>query len=277
LKPYYEHAGITIYHGDCREVLPSLGPVDLVFTSPPYNLGGAPWPHLGHWKPGDSAGGKSKWRNGSDASGGMQYLSHSDTMEHLEYIRWQKEVIGLCWMLLKEDGGIFYNHKPRVIGGRLWLPLEMKNPEWILRQIIIWARAGGMNFNPTAYLPTHEWLMLIAKPDFRLRSKGASGSGDVWNIPQEANPDHPCPFPVALPFRAINTALRFEQKRVLDPFAGIGSTLVAAKQCEKEAIGIEIEERYCEIAAKRLSQEVFDFSGSLAQGVRLGAAAGKEL
>jgi len=50
-KPYFEEDGIVIYNADCREVLPYLPKVDLVFTSPPYNLGGAPWPHLGNWKP----------------------------------------------------------------------------------------------------------------------------------------------------------------------------------------------------------------------------------
>lgn len=259
MKPYYEHGGITIYHGDCREVLPTLPPADLVFTSPPYNLGGEPWPHLGHWKPGDSPGGKSKWKNGSDAGGGVAYASHVDSMPHAEYVRWQRDILALCWGTLSDRGAIFYNHKPRVIGGKLWLPLEL-NPDLPLRQIITWARAGGLNFNPTAYVPTCEWIMIFAKPDWRLRSKGASGSGDVWQIPQQANPDHTAPFPVSLPFRAINTAMNIEQRGpVIDPFSGIGSTLIAAKQCDRTAIGIEIEERYCEIAAKRLSQEMIDF------------------
>lgn len=259
-KPYYEEDGITIYHGDCREILPSLPPAALIFTSPPYNLGGAPWPHLGHWKPGDSPGGKSKWKNGSDGSGGVTYASHFDAMPHDEYVAWQRDVLRLCWAALSETGAIYYNHKPRVIGGRLWLPLEL-NPDLPLRQIVIWARAGGMNFNPTAYVPTHEWLMILAKPDFRLRSKGASGSGDVWKINQESNPDHPAPFPVALPFRAINTALSVENPGpVVDPHCGIGSTLLAARSAGKTCIGIEINEGYCEIAAQRLSQRMLEFS-----------------
>lgn len=51
MRPYYDHDGITLYHGDCLRVMAELpGPFDLVFTSPPYNLGSAPWPHLGHWR-----------------------------------------------------------------------------------------------------------------------------------------------------------------------------------------------------------------------------------
>lgn len=254
MKPYYEdeQAGITIYHGDCREVLPTLPKVDLIFTSPPYNLGGAPWPHLGHWKPGDSPGGKSKWRNGSDGSGGVTYASHTDAMPHVEYVAWQREILGLCWDRLTDSGAIFYNHKPRPIGGKLWLPYEL-NPDLPLRQVVIWRRAGGLNFNPTAYVPTHEYILILAKEAWRLRDKGASGVGDVWGVPQEPDSEHPAPFPIGLPLRALETT---KPGPVIDPFMGTGTTLRAAKELGRTAIGIEIEERYCEIAAKRLSQGV---------------------
>lgn len=252
IKPYYQDESCTIYHGDCREILPGLPHSDLIFTSPPYNLGGAPWPHLGHWKPGDSAGGKSKWKNGSDGSGGVTYASHRDNLPHAEYVAWQHDVLRLCWANLSETGAIFYNHKPRVIGGKLWLPLEL-NPSLPLRQIIIWARAGGMNFNPTAYVPTHEWILILAKEAFRLRDKGASGAGDVWRISQRPDKEHPAPFPKELAARALEST---KHGPVLDPFMGSGTTLRAAKDLGRKAIGIDIEERYCEIAARRLAQGV---------------------
>lgn len=258
MKPYYEHAGITIYHGDCLEILPLLPKVDLIFTSPPYNLGGAPWPHLGHWKPGDSPGGKGKWRDGPDGSGGAVYASHTDSMPHVEYVAWQRNILALCWDRLSDSGAIFYNHKPRVIGGKLWLPLEL-NPELSLRQIVIWQRAGGMNFNPTAYVPTHEWLLILAKDSWRLRDKRASGLGDVWYVPQEADKGHPAPFPIGLPLRAMETT---KHGPVIDPFCGTGTTLRAAKELGRKAIGIEINERYCELAAERLGQEVFSFEAT---------------
>jgi site-specific DNA-methyltransferase (adenine-specific) len=262
VTPYYDHAGITIYHGDCLAVMPELPELaerfDLVFTSPPYNLGGEPWPHLGHWKPGDgTAGGRSKWRNGSDACGGVAYACHGDAMPWPEYVAWQQDCLKAMFGMLSDRGSVYYNHKPRVIGGRLWLPLEL-NPGLPLRQIVIWARAGGMNFNPTAYVPTHEWIMVFAREHFRLRDKGASGAGDVWRVPQEANALHPAPFPVALPRLAIDTT---GAQRILDPFAGIGSTLRAAKDARRHAVGIEINECYCEIAARRLEQGVLSFGG----------------
>lgn len=255
-KPYYEEDGITIYQGDCRELLPIVPRADLIFTSPPYNLGGSPWPHLGNWKPGDSLRGKSKWRNGSDGAGGISYASHDDAMPHADYVAWQREILRLCWDSLSEIGAIFYNHKPRVIGGKLWLPLEL-NPQLPLRQIVIWQRAGGMNFNSTAYVPTHEWIMLFARDSWRLRDKRASGIGDIWYVPQYSDPEHPAPFPIALPLRAMETT---KPGLVIDPFSGTGTVLQAAKTLGRPAIGIEIEERYCEIAAKRLQQSVFDFA-----------------
>jgi modification methylase len=177
-------------------------------------------------------------------------------MPHANYVDWQQAILRLCWNALSPTGAIFYNHKPRVIGGKLWLPLEL-NPDLPLRQIVIWQRAGGMNFNRTAYVPTHEWIMVMAREAWRLRDKGASGVGDVWYVPQMADSDHPAPFPLSLPLRAMKTTI---PGPVIDPFAGTGTTLRAAKELGREAIGIEIDERYCEIAAGRLSQEVIDFN-----------------
>lgn len=263
MKPYYEHAGITIYHGDCREVLPTLAPgsVDLVVTSPPYNLGnttggGFPKP-LGHYSEGSALakrGGGGKWQKASRA-GGLSggYGVCTDDLPHDEYVAWQKAVLLLLWSVIADDGAIFYNHKPRVLGGRLVTPLEYLPAECHVRQIVIWARAGGINFSPAFYVPTHEWLVLLAKDAFRLRDKQASGAGDVWYVPQEGNELHPAPYPLKIPKTAIETTAA---QLVLDPFMGSGTTLRAAKDLGRKAIGIEIEERYCEIAANRLRQEV---------------------
>lgn len=258
-EPYYSDEMVTLYHGDCADVLPSLSCVDLVVTSPPYNLGETPWPSLGNWKPGQGSGGHSKWRNGSEGGGGIAYEDHEDVMPWGEYVAWQRTVWGLMWQTLTPDGAIFWNHKPRVIGARLWSPLELM-PATLrrnnLRQEVIWRRAGGVNFNPTAYVPTHERIYVVAKEDWRLRSKGASGVGDVWEVPQEPS-DHPAPFPLGIPARAIETTA---PSLVLDPFAGSGTTLRAAKDAGVPSIGIERSERYCEIAAKRLAQGVLDFA-----------------
>lgn len=255
--PYYSDETATIYHGDCLDVLPRLEPVDLIFTSPPYNLGVSAGGGFGHYA--NEAGlrlrgGGGKWTGGALAHG---YEAHGDAMPLAEYEDWQRAVLRACWAQLSDCGAIFYNHKPRVQASTLWLPLRL-NPDLPLRQIIIWARAGGMNFAPTHYVPTHEWIMVLAKPVFRLKSKGASGVGDVWYVPQEPS-DHPAPFPIGLPARAIETA---GPSLVIDPFMGSGTTLRAAKDAGVRAIGIESSERYCEMAAKRLAQEVLNFGAA---------------
>jgi site-specific DNA-methyltransferase (adenine-specific) len=263
MTPYYADDLVTIYHGRCEDVLPSLSGISLVVTSPPYNLGttggGTP---MGHYSPearfGNARGGVGKWARATLAGGlAHGYGVHDDAMPHDEYVTWQHDVLRAMWATLTDDGAIFYNHKPRVLGGLLVSPLAYVPRELPVRQVVVWARAGGTNFSPAFYLPTHEWIVVIAKPEWRLKSKGASGVGDVWYIPQESGTAHPAPFPVGLPARAIETT---PHGLVLDPFMGSGSTLVAAKAAGRPAIGIEREERWCDYAATRLSQGVLGLS-----------------
>lgn len=256
MMPYYQDDLVTLFLGDCLEILPGIAEVDAVVTSPPYNLGEGPWEHLGNWKRGGrQTGGKGLWKSGPDSALGVDYGGHEDTMPHEDYVEWQRAVLAGCWDTLSNTGAIFYNHKPRVIGERLWLPLEL-NPGLPLRQIVIWSRGSGMNFSPVAYLPTHEWILIFAKPDWRLKSKGASGVGDVWKISPATGNAHPAPFPISIPAQVIETAA---PRLVLDPFAGSGTTLRAAKDASVKSIGIEKNEAYCEMIARRLSQQAFDF------------------
>lgn len=267
MKPYYQHAGMTIYRGDCREVMPALpaGSIDLVFTSPPYNLGnttGGGFPdRFGHYRKSTGLSGRGGQGKRARASGpgglARGYGEHEDAMEHDAYVAWQGDVLTKCWALLSDRGAIFYNHKPRVLDGQLVPPLDYvpATLREYVRQEIIWKRSGGINFSPAFYLPMHERIIVIAQRDFRLTSKGASGVGDVWDQHQETDNPHPAPFPLGLPARAIETT---GPRMTLDPFMGSGTTLRAAKDAGRQAIGIEIEERFCEMAARRLQQEVLD-------------------
>ena len=130
----------------------------------------------------------------------------------------------------------------------LQTPLDL-NPGLPVRQIVIWDRRSGFNFNQSFYLPTHEWVVIFAKPGFRLRSKGASGLKDVWSVPHERENEHPAPFPVDLAQKAIETT---SARVILDPFMGSGSTGVAALQSGREFIGIELDPGYCEKARARM-------------------------
>ena len=254
MTPYYNRNGITIYCADNADVLPTLSGIDLIITSPPYNLGVSSG---GGFPTGNSVGkwGVQKLRHGKGSKLGAcaladGYQTYNDAMPPDQYIAWQHSFLRLAWQTMAPTGAIFYNHKPRIQAGILQTPFEL-NPGLPLRQIIIWKRAGGVNFSPAHYLPTHEWIMILAKPDFRLKSQGASGAGDVWDFPQESNNPHPAPFPVGLPARAIETT---NAALICDPFMGSGTTLRAAQDAGKAAIGIELSEEYCQMAIDRLRQ-----------------------
>lgn len=258
LEPFFEQDGLAIYCGNNSAVLPRLpaGGFDLVFTSPPYNLGnttGGGFPdRFGHYRKStglSGRGGGNLWKGGELAAG---YGDHSDNMPHDEYVAWQGDVLNQLWRVVSDDGAIFYNHKPRILDGQLispadYVPAELKP---YIRQEIIWQRAGGINFSEAFYLPTHERILVIAKRDWRLKSKGASGVGDVWTVAQETRNPHPAPFPLELPARAIETT---GARCVLDCFMGSGTTLVAARDAGIRAMGIELESRWCEYTVQRLT------------------------
>lgn len=263
-----EHIGTaTLYNADCADVLPQLSGVDLAFTSPPYNLGNTAvgsgeFPKIGNYSANaklGKRGGGGKWSGGALADG---YGLHDDAMPHDEYVAWQHRVLAALWETLSDTGAIFYNHKVRVMNGIAVTPLEY-NPGLPLRQVIIWRRAGGVNFSPAFYLPTHEWIALFAKASFRLRDKGASGIGDVWEVAQESGTEHPAPFPVGLPLRALETTTA---QVVLDPFMGSGTVGIACHAKGRRFIGIEREPRWFDLACKRIeaAQRQGDFFVSAA-------------
>lgn len=255
MKPYYEDDSCTIYHGDCREILPSLSDVGLMVTSPPYNLGqGLDDRPVEAMHDRASASRSSKAHRFSDG-----YDEHEDAMPLAEYRAWQHDILRACWSILRDDGGIFYVHKPRVQAGRLLLPLEFVPEGVTLRQVIIWNRKElGLGMVPSAYASRCEWVLLLAKPEFALKSRSHSKASDVWDVnPVHGDTGHPCPFPLALATKALETAQ--VNGAVLDPFMGSGTTLRAAKDLGHRSIGIEKSERYCEIAVRRLGQGVLDF------------------
>jgi site-specific DNA-methyltransferase (adenine-specific) len=235
-----------MYLGDCLEILPTLSGVDVVITSPPYNLregmedkGGFRVGHTG-----------SKW-SGTDFKNG--YAAHSDDMPYPEYMEWQKAVLSACWNCLSETGAIFYNHKPRVVKSVCRHPLAL-NPGLPLRQVIVWNRKSGFNFSASFYVPVHELVMVMARDSFRLRDKAASGVGDVWTIaPDNEAGEHPCAFPVELPRRILETT---SGRTVLDPFMGSGTAGVACIRAGREFIGIEKDPKYFASACDRIRREL---------------------
>ncbi len=228
--------------GDCITVMKDIPDqsIDLVVTSPPYNLKiRKTFGNTQNWK--------GKWNKSKLQSQG--YDQHNDYMPEDKYIPWQKSVLAECFRVIKEDGAIFYNHKWRVQDG-----LYQQRSEIVeglpLRQIIIWKKKGGINFNEGYFLPTYEVIYIIAKPKFKLAPK-MNRYGDVWDIAQERNSWHPAPFPVELASRCIQSSTG---KLVLDPFVGSGTVPVACKMLNKDYIGIEISQNYCSQAEDRVSK-----------------------
>jgi len=227
MKPYYEHAGITIYHGDCREVLPSIE-FDVVVTDPPYGV----------LEPGDF---NPRVRDDRGASHGLvrdTYLSYVDTYDN--FVGTVVPALNLAILASKRAAVFTGPHiqeqaKAKAIGG-IYCAAGCGRHHW-----------GFKTFLPVLFYGNAPNLHLGCKPN-TIQST-ATAHGDV---------DHPCPKPLSW-MRWLVSLASLETETILDPFCGSGTTLEACKILGRCAIGIEIEEQYCEIAAKRLSQEVFAF------------------
>jgi len=232
-----------IHHGDCLATMKTMPAesVRAVVTSPPYNIKNSTGNGLKN-------GRKGKWPRAALQSG---YDGHDDCMPNERYVAWQRDCLAEMMRLLRPDGAIFYNHKWRVQNGLLQDRADIV-AAFPVRQIIIWQRAGGINFNPGYFLPNYEVIYLIAKPKFRLAPK-ANAVGCVWRINQESDNPHPAPFPVDLAARCIQS-LRPGPGLILDPFLGSGTTAMAAEQAGVEWVGIERSAEYVRMANERLRE-----------------------
>jgi site-specific DNA-methyltransferase (adenine-specific) len=225
--------------GDALEVMRQMPDefIDLVITSPPYNIKNS------------TGNGLKDGRGGKWANAGLQkgYSHYDDCMPHEEYVKWQRDCLTEMLRLIPDTGAIFYNHKWRVQAGLLQDRQDIVNG-FPVRQIIIWRRKGGLNFNPGYFLPTYEVIYLIAKPKFRLVPK-ANAHGDIWEFTQEMNNDHPAAFPVNLIDRIVSST---NAKVILDPFMGSGTTAISAINFKRDYIGIDISPEYCKMAEERI-------------------------
>ncbi len=235
-----------IYNLDALDGLSKLDDqsVDLIITSPPYNL------RNNNGKPRDISihKGKSLWKSCGLIKG---YECYHDARPHDEYVNWQKDILKECWRCLKDTGAIFYNHKPILRNKIAILPTEY-NPNLPIRQIVIWDKNGGYNFSPSFYLPMTEWIVIFAKKGFNLKSRGASGLKDIWRFQATKGEKHPATFPIQLPLNILETAKY--KDIVVDPFMGSGTTAMAYKQLGSNYIGFELSKDYCDLAERRINE-----------------------
>jgi len=232
--------------GDCLEVLPTLGKVDAVVTSPPYNqmssIGAKP---SGLW---------------GDSSGGLGFVNawlesgYADDMDEDAYQAWQNDLFARIGDVCNPTASLFYNHQLRWRDGECSHPIQWFRPSgWRLRSEIIWDRCGGMMFNARMFVRVDERILWFARSDNHKWNQTSVGLGTIWKIPRAQNKEHPVAFPTELPFRCIESATD-PGDLVLDPFAGSASTGVAAINLGRRFIGIEREPKYFDIACRRIEE-----------------------
>lgn len=218
MRPYYDEEGITLYHGDCSIILPTLGQADLLLTDPPYGLG--------------EAAGKNRSR--SKIAKAKDYGdAHWDDAPPA---RWLVDLMRskATWQII--FGGNYFELPP----ASCWLVWDKENGESDFAD----CELAWTNLKSAVRRKRHRWAGML--------------QADMAN--KEARV-HPTQKPLAVISWAMSLA-PVDVETVLDPFAGSGTTLVAAKNAGKRAVGIEREERYCEAAARRLSQGVLALGGA---------------
>lgn len=245
MKPYYEQDGITIYHGDCREIIPTLAlGAHITITDPPYGQTSLEW---------------DRWVDGWPS------LIPGDEM-------W-------CFGSM-----------------RMFLERVDDFDGWKFGQDVVWEKSNGSGFAADRFRPVHEHVVEWYRGRWsdlqndvpRVNRTGANKSGrrrgstpHTGAIQQQPYVDdgtrlvrsvihvqscqgialHPTQKPLGIVTPLVSYSCP-PSGIVLDPFMGSGSTLVAAKQLGRRSVGIELDERYCEIAAKRLAQGVFDLESA---------------
>jgi DNA modification methylase len=211
MNPYYEHAGITIYHGDCRDVLPGMEPADLALTDPPYGIRIDEKIHKKHGKWGFKDYGKTSWDRDRPSADTIRLVLNSARNS-------------IIW------------------GGNYMADFLPPSPGWLG-----WDK-GQRGFSFADFE--------LAWTSFDCAARVVVVSRPAALMDGKVHPTQKSLVVISYCITHADAQAKMRQLTILDPFMGSGTTLRAAKDLGRRAIGIEIEEKYCEIAAKRLSQEI---------------------
>ena len=223
--------------------------VDLIVTSPPYNVD-------------------------------IQYNSHDDDDDYLTYLDWTRRWLGRCYDWLKHDGRMCLNIPlDKNKGGQQSVGADItkiaKDLGYGYHSTTVWnegnisrrtAWGSWMSASAPYVIAPVELIVLLYKDSWKKLAKGESDitreefmdwTSGVWtfNGEKKSKIGHPAPFPVELPMRCIKL-FSYVGDTVLDPFLGSGTTMLAAKQSGRSSIGIEIDEEYCVLAKHRLKGAV---------------------
>ncbi len=218
--------------GDCLEVLKTLpdNSVDLVVTSPPYNLGN------------------------DHHTGNIKHKTYDDNLPEAEYQKQQVEVLTEIFRILKDTGSVMYNHKNRIKEGKQITPYEwlLKTP-FTIKQELVWFN-GSQNFDKIRFYPMTERVYWLAKsPKTKLDNTINHHDLFKWTAVGTSG-EHKRAFPESMV--ADFLAVFPDAKVVLDPYMGSGTTAKVAKEMGRQYIGIELNPKFIAMAEQKLRQEV---------------------
>jgi site-specific DNA-methyltransferase (adenine-specific) len=219
-EPYYQDDHCTIYHGDCREVLPGLT-ADAIVTDPPFKLS-------------------------------QSYAGNVDA-DNLDAVASIKDTAVALRSALRPGGVAIVIYDNRIMPFGID---AMRRAGWQYLRLLAFYRRWGNAHQLHGWMSTTDPVLVFVNPGGKPTFHGEwRHDCYIRATPEPVDFGHPAQKPADM-MRHLVERVTPPGGVVLDPYAGSGSTLVAASQTGRKAIGIEIEERYCEIAAKRLGQEV---------------------
>lgn len=221
-----------IYNVDCLEGMKLLKneSIDLIITSPPYNIGNM-------------------------HSNSLQFGSYAgNNMNERDYQRWQIDVLKECFRILKPTGSMFYNHKVRIKLGKAIHPLEwLLQTPFVIKQEITWDMGKSANCDKIRFFPFSERIYWLAK-DAKVKLSNRLCLSDVWRLVpthQRKNTGHIAVMPIEIVDNILSCV---DGSVVLGPFAGTGTTLIAAKNALRDYIGFELNEQYYHTANTRIAK-----------------------
>jgi site-specific DNA-methyltransferase (adenine-specific) len=242
--PYYDADGVTLYLGDSLALIPDLPhEFDAIITDPPYSSGGA-------HRSDRMASTTSKYV--STGTVGARYEFSGDNRDQRSFLAWVS-----LWM-----GAALHKSKPGAMACVFtdWRQLPIltdafQSGGWVWRGVAVWDKTLKARPAPGTFTSQAEYIVWGTSGPFIPRPLGRQIPG-AWRqgAPPTADRDHITQKPLAVMEWVVDATAT--DGLILDPFAGSGSTLMAARASGRRAVGIEIEERYCEIIANRLAQGV---------------------
>lgn len=218
--------------------------ISCIVTSPPYNKKGL----IGKVKPGNQV-----WKKFN-----IDYNSYGDDLKEDDYKNWMVQILDEMYRVLKKDGSIFFNHKPRRHNNKVYLPTDFISKSKLdLYQLIIWNRLSSPNIRKDVLLPCteHIYWLTKSKPKVFKNNVDKQFHSEVWIINPDKNTQHPAPFPQKLVENCILLSTE-ENDVVLDPFLGSGTSGIVASRLNRNFIGIEIDEKYMGLSKSLLEEKI---------------------